>query len=255
MKHASRLSLYFADKKGKFKKFFADCKKIAIQPNYRTGSRYKSRKQKKDEIESISINENGCQQYIEGQYQDALVFFSAAKVLWPTNDYYMNNRVACLMAMNKYQLAAAEATKAVKILPTFTKAYLRGISFTILGEVEQAAALIDQLRDKIGGSFCGNRSMNLDEILVLHRSCKEVSLFEKMSLGNCSIIRRLKLRRVLEVQAIRCDLKILGLRAPRVTALQKILGLRAPRSPALQAKSWAPCTTPSTAPHRTKWLA
>ncbi|XP_014282079.1 dnaJ homolog subfamily C member 7 [Halyomorpha halys] len=79
----------------------------------------------KPEVLAEEKKELGNQQYKLKQYGKALVYYSEAIELWPTNSSYYGNRSACHMMQGNYASACEDALQAVTLDPKFVKGWVR----------------------------------------------------------------------------------------------------------------------------------
>merc|ERR1712028_301631 len=77
----------------------------------------------------------------DGEFRDAVVYYTRALRHTPLNEKLLSNRSACYLKISKWQLALEDATKAQEIEPTWSKIYFRkGQALRNLKRREDAAA-------------------------------------------------------------------------------------------------------------------
>ena len=112
----------------------------------------KSYQQQQNENEAAEKNKKGRQEYLANRFESAAKFFSEALNKWPTNVFYLTNRSACYMHMDKQELALVDGIKAIEADPSFYKGYLRIINcFLALGNFNLAEDYVERFKNNIVG--------------------------------------------------------------------------------------------------------
>ncbi|EME32224.1 Zinc finger CCCH domain-containing protein 33 [Galdieria sulphuraria] len=100
--------------------------------------------QEQEKAKDISLKEQGNNFFRSGRYHHATEAYTQALELADPNDYVsrtilLSNRSQCLLALQKYNLAVEDCTKALEYMPTHSKSYFRrGQALELLGHYEAA---------------------------------------------------------------------------------------------------------------------
>lgn len=126
---------------------FISCKELTIISSYSqllTHSLFSSHSSIAEEKKKL-----GNDQYKAQNYQNALKLYSDAICLCPDSAAYYGNRAACYMMLLNYNSALTDARHAIRLDPSFEKAYVRIAKCCLaLGDVigtEQAIKAITEL--------------------------------------------------------------------------------------------------------------
>ena len=72
-----------------------------------------------------AFKQQGNSAFSQGQYEQAITFFSEAIKLDPSNHVLYSNRSAANAALKKFNLALEDAEETIKLQPTWSKGYGR----------------------------------------------------------------------------------------------------------------------------------
>jgi len=89
--------------------------------------------------------ERADEAFKDGNYRDAIVFYTRALRYTPKNERLLSNRSACYIRIQKYQMALEDANKAEAIEPSWPKVYFRkGQALRGLRQFQEAIAAFEK---------------------------------------------------------------------------------------------------------------
>lgn len=136
----------------------------------------KTYQQQQDEMKAHNKNNEACKDLKAKRYDKAIKLYSDAIALVPLNAVYLTNRSACYMEMQKYDLASADALKAIEADASFWKAYSRAINcFLALGNIRMTEFYIARFESNVAGveSIKFNEIPKLESLKQSHENIQK----------------------------------------------------------------------------------
>lgn len=132
----------------------------------RKKSETKTSQQIQDENRAQQMNQQGNKEFLSGRFDSAIECYSDAIAILPKYPIFYNNRAACYMKIEEFDLAAADAVRSIEFDALNWKSYSKAINcFLLLGNINQAENYIEKLQNNIPGVD----SIKFDEIPKLER--------------------------------------------------------------------------------------
>lgn len=146
----------------------------------------KSHQQQQNEIQANAKNADGCREFKAKRFENAIGHYSTAIALDPTNAVYLANRSGCYIALDKLQLASADALKAIEIDASYWKGYSRAINcFLALGDIKLAEDYVAKFENNVAGvdSIKYNEIPKLESLKKSH--VKILKFYDEKNFEEC----------------------------------------------------------------------